>query len=156
MNHEKLSWLWRVGDTDWVDVSCAASGRPRGQESGGNVDGFLTWAIGDLQPGGSADVTALLATAADYATAQKLLDRARSSPPQAADRAAVEVTTRQSKVPGEAWLHSPHTDFALAADGAFFWEPGGRQALSRAGLPVRRAERSGRRRPLTPTGRRGS
>lgn len=106
----------------------------RGSRSGGNVDGLLTWSFPRLEAGTSASqVVFWLHASSPDAAAQRLAELRRG-------HAAGRELREQRIVPGVAsgtgadkdvWLRNAHTDFALAPDGAFFWEDGGRQALSR-------------------------
>ena len=95
-----------------------------GLESTGNTDGLLTWNLGQLEPSGSVKTTTLFAYADSYDKLLALLEKARADLKITPDSPPPPETTSS----GIVWIKNALTDFALDADGAFFWE-GNRQAL---------------------------
>ena len=100
-----------------------------GLTSSGNVDGVLTWKLGDLAPGASAREVVLFVYDASPEKAAKLLEQARKDFAALAEPA----DPKDAKAEPTVWVRNDTTDFALQGPGHFFWE-GGRQSLtSRAG-----------------------
>ncbi len=102
-----------------------------GQQSVGNTDGVLTWQLGNLAAGQSARQTVLFVTGANRVAAAKTLDEARRSYKSGwSDPLATDLPNPPRAANGkDVWIKNSVTDFALAADGAFFWERGRVQSL---------------------------
>ncbi|MCY2954996.1 MAG: hypothetical protein NTU53_23965 [Planctomycetota bacterium] len=98
-------------------------GMAAGISSAGNVDGVLTWKLGDIGAGQSARQVVLFAFDQSYEKAAKILEEGRRQFVKATDPAA-----RSVKVEPTVWIGNDATDFAMEAFGSFFWE-GGRQCL---------------------------
>lgn len=105
-----------------------------GQQSAGNTDGLLTWRLGDLAAGQSARMTVLMVHGPDRSDAVTRLDGARAAlRPGWSDSWANDVAQPPDAGDKDVWIRNAATDFALAPDGAFFWESGSVQSLHRAG-----------------------
>ncbi len=103
-----------------VPVSLFAAG----MDSIGNVDGVLTWHLGDIPVGESRSRTAILAWDADLEALVSRLQRVRKEADLPADGRPA------AKQAGDViWISSGVTDFALNDAGSFYWE-GRRQALA--------------------------
>ena len=77
-----------------------------GLSSAGNVDGLLTWRMGDLAPGASAREVVLFVYDASPEKAAKLLERARkdfAALPEPAD-------LKDAKAEPTAWVRNDTTD----------------------------------------------
>lgn len=95
-----------------------------GMESIGNVDGVVTWNLGDIPAGESRSRTAIVAWDADLGALVSRLQRARGEADLSADG---KPATKQA---GDVvWISSGVTDFALNDAGSFYWE-GRSQALA--------------------------
>ncbi|RIK81633.1 MAG: hypothetical protein DCC68_08225 [Planctomycetota bacterium] len=106
----------------------------RGLRSSGNVDGFLTWSFPRLETGRPASqVVFWLHASSPEAAAERLAELRRKRAPErkTREKLAAPGAALEGGAEKDVWLRNAHTDFALAPDGAFFWEGGGQQALSR-------------------------
>jgi len=105
-------------------VALCAAAWADGLRSEGNADAVLTWEIGSLEPGQSRRQAVVFAFAASLdelrATAQAARDHLRrlGQPPQPSAKPKPLV-----------WLRNGVTNFAVEANGAFFWEKWRRQTL---------------------------
>jgi hypothetical protein len=112
----------------WLLVGTAPA---TGQEAAGNVDGTLTWDLGELEPGQAARETVLFVMGANYEEAHRRLSSAReqfapsTDPDPAANR---ETEPGETEPGGTVWIENEFTDFALQGPGHFFWE-GSRQSF---------------------------
>ena len=99
-----------------------------GLSSTGNVDGCLTWRLGDIEAGQSARTVVLFGFENSHAKLTELLAQARrqfATPPE-------PPAAGGPNPPATVWLRNAATDFALQAPGCFFWE-GGKQSLAFSG-----------------------
>jgi hypothetical protein len=124
-----MTRICRLGGTALGLLLATAVLAADGQHSTGNTDGFLTWDLGSLVSGTSARRTVFFLHGPDRSAAARTLDQARSRyrPGWSDGWQDGEGTVRD----GDVWIRNAMTDFALAPDGAFFWEPGGVQSLRR-------------------------
>jgi len=94
------------------------------------VDGLLVWDAGTLAPEQSAQITVILSYAQTYALLGKrmadLISLEDGVP--AKDRTAQSDTVTGDET--HMWIANGKTDFALDAQGRFFWEDGKRQGLT--------------------------
>lgn len=102
---------------------------PSGAAAAGNVDGVLTWRLGGLEPGKSARSVALLAFDKSADDATRRLEKARERfvrlpSLRAANDAAAPTRSggADPRPPGQVWVRSDHTDFALEDTGYFRWD----------------------------------
>ncbi len=108
---------------------------PPGTASSGNVDGVLTWRLGEIRPGETASRTALFLEARCLTDALKSIGAARQEAGAAGPIENVPARLEANSQPAEAsenaalWIENDRTDFALEADGGFFWEGARRQSL---------------------------
>jgi len=122
-----MSTTWRdalLAVVATVSVMGAAA-HGDGLESMGNTDSVLTWHVGAIEPGKSHTEVVVFAFAKSHAELKPVLEQARKE--FAALPAPAEPTGEPAKV---VWLKSAATDFAVEANGAFFWEKWQRQSLA--------------------------
>ena len=106
------------------------STRADGQQSAGNTDGLLTWRLGALAAEETARRTVLIVHGPNRADTVARLDDARAHFRLGwSDNWAKDSTERTVAEEENVWIKNPVTDFALAPDGAFFWELGDIQSL---------------------------
>ncbi len=121
-----MNRLARVGLAVVVLLGAAGGISAAGIEATGNVDGLLTWRVGELAPGESNRQVVLFAYADSYGALTKRLAAARQ---WAATVTEPPVRQTDEPAPAIAWIRNELTDFALAGPGHFFWE-GQRQTLA--------------------------
>ncbi len=97
-----------------------------GKMASGNVDGGIAWRLGSIEPGGTATRTAVFFYGSGLPEAKRLLEAARR---QASEIAAAPEEPPSVENDGTIWIDNGSTDFALQADGAFYWEEARRQSL---------------------------
>ncbi len=113
----------------WLASLVAGAAPATGQEAAGNVDGTLTWELGELEPGQAARETVLFVMGADYEEAHGRLSSARE---QFAPSTDPDPTADRETEPGETvWIRNAFTDFALQGPGRFSRE-GSRQSFKGA------------------------
>lgn len=117
-------------------VPCRTRAEVAGATSRGNVDGFLTWKLPRVEPGGSVRQVVFWLHAAsreDAASALKELRKESEGSRDARTNAPRRAPAAGDEDAKDTWMRNDVIDFAVAPDGAFFWEAGGRQSLSRPG-----------------------
>jgi len=106
-------------------AATAGTGLAEGLESFGNVDGYLTWPLGDLAPGQSARQVVLLVYDKSAQAAAKRLEQARMDFASLAEPkfAAAPAQPAAGAAPGQdrAWIRNEATDFALEGHSFFSW-----------------------------------
>ena len=108
-----------------VLVAAPCLGQEGGLYSAGNVDGVLTWALGDIAPGQAAAETVILAWGESEERLGEVVAEARGAATAVAAEAAPTVGGEEE---ARVWLENGVTDFGLEGAGLFRWRME-RQAL---------------------------
>lgn len=106
---------------------CIALKAAAGNQAMGNADGVLTWELGTLTAGATAERTAVFASAPDHDACARLIRSLRAGETALDGGAAYSAPEPEGAA---AWLAGQATDIALGPGGAFFWEQARRQALA--------------------------
>ena len=131
----KASSIWKTSFRRVAAAICvvsaplcllSAAAGADGLESAGNVDGVLTWRLGELRPGATAREVVFFAFDATYEGVAKRLEAARERFRSPSDPPPVD---RGAPPPRKAWIRGDATDFALEGPCFFSWKSE-RQALS--------------------------
>ncbi|MBN2310275.1 MAG: hypothetical protein JXR94_14970 [Candidatus Hydrogenedentes bacterium] len=121
--------FWRTAALVVFIAAAGGAAFADGLESLGNTDGVLTWDLGTLAPGESARLAVIFAFAESLEAVTERVGEARRCFAGPSDAAVAGPRPAGEPPAGPAWVKNGHTDLALDANGAFFWE-GARQALA--------------------------